>query len=340
MNPIVAFDGSIFHAGPITGVAGSFLTTLEAYVRRTPFECVMLVAKNSEPPAIAGVRTVACLSRGRWGRLRSLRRACRKIGAALLHSPVTAVPGRNSCPTIATVHDLPWLYPELRGEPGSRLLRRMALHLAARSAAAVIVPSRSTLADVCRFVSIADQRVHVIYHGVVTPPDAAPESGLTGPFLVLGDDRPRKNLTRVRRAHAAAQRRDESLPRLRFVGPGHGYVEEAEKWEILRQSRALMHVSLLEGFGLPVLEALAHGVPVVCSATTSLPEIARDAALLVDPTDEGAIADAMVRIHQDGALRRTLAERGRERAREMTPATGAAAWLGLHEQLMSRPRPV
>lgn len=334
MSRVIAFDGSILRAGPVTGVAGSFLTTLDAYIRKTSFECVVLVTKDGEPPVIEGVRTDACLAGGRWGRLRSLRRACHRIGAALLHSPVTAVPARNPCPTIATVHDLPWLYPELRGEPGNRLLRRLAVHGAARTAAAVIVPSRSTYEDLRRFARIAENRVHVIHHGVVTPEQAAPEDELTGPFLVLGDDRARKNRTRVQRAHAIALEHDPTIPELRFVGPGHGYVEESEKWDILRHSRALLHVSLLEGFGLPVLEALAHGVPVVCSSTTSLPEIAQDAALLVDATDEDAIARGMVRIHEDGELRQTLRARGRDRADELNPDASAERWLQLHQELL------
>jgi glycosyltransferase involved in cell wall biosynthesis len=335
VTEVIAFDGSILAAGPITGVAGSFLTTLTHYAQMTPYECILLTPKDGTDIAVPGVANFPCLTPGRWRRLRALGKGCHATRAALLHSPVTAIPRRNPCPTIATVHDLPWLYPELRGEPGSRLLRRLAVHLAARTAAAIIVPSQSTLTDLRRFARVTDENVHVIHHGVVNPHEPAPAEQLTGPFLVLGDDRPRKNLSRIRRAHAKAVEQDATIPGLRFVGPGHGYVEESEKVAILRRARALMHVSLLEGFGLPVLEAFAHGVPVICSDTTSLPEVARDAALQVDPTDEDSVAAAIVRVHRDAELRGQLRRRGLQRAAELTPDVSAGKWLALHRSLLS-----
>ena len=138
---------------------------------------------------------------------------------------------------------------------------------------------------------------------------------------------------RVREAHARASERVADLPGLRLVGPPDGYVDEAEKWHILRSSRALLHLSLLEGFGLPVLEALAHGVPVVCSDRHSLPEVAGDAALQADPNDTTAMADAIVRIHQDHDLRGELRRRGLARAATLTPEKTAREWLQLHEEL-------
>ncbi len=334
MTRVVAFDGSILGAGPITGVAGSFLTTLSHYAQMTSYECVMLTPKHGESITIPGVENFPCLAPGRWRRLRTIRAGCRATQASLLHSPVTAIPGRILCPTIATVHDLPWLYPELRGETGSRLLRRLAVHLASRTAAAIVVPSRATRSDLHRFVKLDDAKVHVIHHSVEHAEKPAPSEDLTGPFLVIGDDRPRKNLSRIRRAHAKAVQQDKSLPGLRFVGPPHGYVEPLEKWEILGRARALMHVSLLEGFGLPVLEAFAHGVPVICSNTTSLPEVARDAALQVDPEDEDAIANAILRVHRDSELRSELRRLGLRRAAQLTPDVSAARWLTLHRALI------
>ena len=123
------------------------------------------------------------------------------------------------------------------------------------------------------------------------------------------------------------------LPDLRCVGPGSVYVDEAEKYEILRRSRALLQLSLFEGFGLPVLEAFHHGVPVLCSRRGSLPEVAGDAALTADPTDVEAMAAAIVRIHTDEALRRLLRARGLRRAAERTPDAPARAWLEIHREV-------
>ena len=348
MKRPIAFDGSIFGAGPITGVAGSFLTTLKAYARRGERDCMLLMPKNVRFKLEGelegdGVQTIPCLPRGRWRRLVALKKACTRLDAGLLHSPVAAVPVRAPCPTVATVHDLPWLYKDLRREPGSKLGQRMACTLAVRYASAVIVPSQATRADVERYCGFNrrcgfnDSTVRVIHHGVESWTRLASEADLTGPFLVLGDDRPRKNVLRVRRAHDQAQRRVDDLPGVRFIGVSHagGYVSDAVKFDAMRQSRALLHLSLFEGFGLPVLEAMAHGVPVVCGNRSSLPEVAGDAALMVDPEDESAMADAIARVHQDADLRRELRDRGAARVEGFTPEKTAAAWAALHEELAS-----
>ncbi|MHC4513948.1 MAG: glycosyltransferase, partial [Planctomycetota bacterium] len=103
--------------------------------------------------------------------------------------------------------------------------------------------------------------------------------------------------------------------------------------KLLRSCRALLHLSLFEGFGLPVLEAFGHGLPVLCSNRASLPEVAGDAALAVDPTDIEAMANAIVRIHRDEELRTRLRARGLERARVLTPVSSAAGWRHLHREL-------
>lgn len=334
----IVFDGSVLAAGPRTGVGGSFLSTLAAYVPIAQRPCTLLLPRHATSAAelreaIPDLRIESILPRGRLRRRRHLRRFARRQDAALFHSPVVALPRRLSCPGVATVHDLPWLHPELRGEPGTRWSQRLALRQAARAATALIVPSLATRDDLLRATGNPDLRVEVIHHGVCWPEEPADETA-AGPFLVLGDDRPRKNLGRLRAAHAIARTNCPDLPPLRFVGPGHGYVEESEKWSILRSSRALVHVALFEGFGIPVLEALAHGIPVVCGNRTSLPEVAGDAALTVDPTDVYAIAEAMTRVHLDAELRATLRKRGRARAREMTPTHTAQAWLHLHTRLI------
>ena len=129
------------------------------------------------------------------------------------------------------------------------------------------------------------------------------------------------------------------LPELRCFGPGFGFVSEAVKHATLRDATALVHASLFEGFGLPVVEAFGHGTPVIASTRAALAEVVGDAALVVDPTDVDAIAAAMIRIHADSALRAALGARGRERAATMTPRTSAAAWERLHADLIARRSP-
>jgi glycosyltransferase involved in cell wall biosynthesis len=266
----------------------------------------------------------------------ALPRLLRRLRAALLHSPVAALPGRCPCPSIATVHDLPWLVrPRLR-ERGCGLRHRRAARRAAHAGTVVVCPSAATREALLGWLGADTPRAQVVVvpHGVVAPRSPADLRELAGPLLVLGDRRPRKNLARVVRAHARARASDGRVPELRLVGPPHGFVSEDEKWRILRTSTALLHFSLLEGFGLPVLEAFHHGVPVACSDRAGLAELAGDAALAADPLDEDALARAIVRISTDSELRASLRSRGLGRAKALTPERTAAAWQRLHAEVV------
>jgi glycosyltransferase involved in cell wall biosynthesis len=177
--------------------------------------------------------------------------------------------------------------------------------------------------------------VHVVPHGTELdpPPDAAAVRARSGPFVALGDDRPRKNRALVRQAHALAARTCEGLPPLRFVGPPDDYVDEATKRSLLRSCCAVVQGSRFEGFGLPVLEALAHGAPLVCADIPPFREIAAGAAEFVDPRDPQAIAAALVRIHTDDALRLAHAAAGHRAATAHSPHTVAQRWRAIHEAL-------
>lgn len=337
LHHTIAFDGAVLGAGPITGVAGSFLTTLRAYAASTPARCVLLAPRSVHVPELDGVEVIesAC---GRWSRQRVLPRVLREIGAQLLHCPVAALPLRAPCPTIATVHDLPWMASVPGDEPGCGTLDRLAVRLAARRAAAIVVPTAATARDLVQFAGARNEsRVHVVPHGVRAAATPAPEDDLDGPFLVLGDDRPRKNLERVRLAHELALEDDPGLPALQLVGPGFGYLSEENKLATLRRSRALLHLSLHEGFGLPVVEAFAHGVPVLCSDIKSLREVADGAAMQISPLQLDAMASAIRRIHRDEGLRRRLRTSGLARAAMLTPENSAAGWRRVHAQVLAVP---
>ncbi|MCA8949578.1 MAG: glycosyltransferase [Planctomycetes bacterium] len=288
----VAFDAICLADGPITGVARAFLTGLCDYGARWPDDVIVLAPPGGDRGALPAVRIVDA-PRGALRRQLQLPRLLRELAVDVVHSSVAAVPLRAPCPTIATVHDLPWLHPE-SGER-STWWRRFATRRALRAATAVIAPSRFTLDAAVRILGERHRdKLHLVPHATPEPtaPAGAP-AARTGPFLVLGDDRPRKNRQRVRAAHALAAARNPGLPPLRFVGPPDDYVSEREKAELLSICRAVVACSLYEGFGLPVLEALAHGAPLICSDIPPHREIAGVDAALVDPRAVESIAAAL-----------------------------------------------
>jgi glycosyltransferase involved in cell wall biosynthesis len=345
VRPTCVFDGYVLRCGPLTGVARSFLWALEAFARRG--EVRALLALPEGPPlaelelvAAAGVEVVETRAgAGPWRRQLTLPSFLRTARADLLHVPVAAIPIRSPCPVLATVPDLPWhAEPDaddaMRGEPGRGAAARAVTRLAALRAQMVLVPSDATRTDLLSEVRRPRAEVRVIPLGVPLP--GSQGAGRTdGPFLYLGDARPRKNLPRLRRAHAAARAVCAGLPDLLHLGPGGSrYVSESDKADAIRGACAVVLPSLHEGFGLPVLEAFGHGTPVLCSPRKSLRELARDAALLVDPTDESALAEGLIRLHRDPGLRATLSERGRARAMTMTPERTAEGWASAHREVL------
>lgn len=331
---IVAFDGICLGDGPATGVARCFLDGLAAYCEHSKSQpnatqCLLLLPNGAPDPGLPGVRVVPA-PRGALRRQFTLPRLLRTLGVDLLHSSVASIPAFAPCPSIATLHDLPWLHPELgeRGEP-FLLARRVA------RAATIVMPSAQTEADARRWLGTRCPPVLRVPHGTTLGPAPTAEAthARRGPLLVLGDDRPRKNRERLHAAHALARQTAPDLPPLRFVGPPHDYVDEATKRTLLQQCRALVHVSLFEGFGLPVLEGLAHGAPVLCADLPPHREIAGPNARFVDPRDVGAIAAGLVAIHQDQDQRWRHAAAGHERASTFSCTAVAQAWHALHRSL-------
>lgn len=328
----IVFDGACFGDGPVTGVGRAFATGLAAYAAAREVDCVLLLPNGASAPPLPSVRVVAA-PRGALRRQLQLPRLLRTLRADLLHSAVAAVPLRAPCPTVATVHDLPWLHPGL-GERTSAW-RRFATVRALRAATIVVAPSAFTARDARILLTNTGARIEVVPHATTLGP--APTDATTdardGPFLVLGDDRPRKNLDRLRAAHARARIVRPTLPELQFVGPRHHYVDETTKAQLLARCRALVHVSRFEGFGLPVLEGLAHGAPVVCSDLPPHREIAGENAAYVPADDVDAIAAGLVRIDSDASRRRSLARNGHARAAAFAPTTVATHWQRLHAEL-------
>jgi glycosyltransferase involved in cell wall biosynthesis len=271
-------------------------------------------------------------------------RAADRIGADVVHSLASTGPAVGRVVRVTTIHDLNYkLVPETHfGVRG--LGMRLLIPLAARRSRRVLVDAESTREDLHRHLGTPRDKIDVVPLAARIPPSpaATPEAQLRG-RLQLGDrplvlslsaKRPHKNLPRLFRAVAALE--PDRRPVL--VVPGYPTPHEGELRELARvlgiaevvrlpawlsaddleglyrAAACVVFPSLYEGFGLPVLEAMARGVPVACSNRTSLPEVAGAAALLFDPEDVEAIRAAMARLLSDAHFAERLRVAGRERA--------------------------
>jgi glycosyltransferase involved in cell wall biosynthesis len=271
-------------------------------------------------------------------------RAAARLRADVVHSLASTGPATGRVVRVTTIHDLNYkLVPDTHfGVRG--LGMRLLVPLAARRSQRVLVDAESTREDLQRHLGIPRGKVDVAPLAARVQPEstATPEAELRT-RLELGDrplvlslsaKRPHKNLPRLFRALAAL----EPKRRPALVVPGYPTPHEEElrvladqlgiaelvrmpAWlpaddleGLYRAAACVVFPSLYEGFGLPVLEAMARGVPVACARRSSLPEVAGDAALLFDPEDVGAIRAAMASLLGDAALAERLRAAGRERA--------------------------
>lgn len=267
----------------------------------------------------------------------------------VLFVPSHVVPLVHPAPTVVTIHDLGYLRYRLAYPTAAWIYLFMSTIWNARTAVRIVVDSWATRRDLLAHCRVDPNRVHVVHLGVEARfrpmGNAEMDSALVplglspGYLLFVGTLHPRKNLPRLLRAYAAA-RRETRLPSLVIAGAaGHGagrierligrlgigdsvrllgYVSPDALPALYAGARALVFPSLFEGFGLPLLEAMATGTPVLAGDNSSMPEIVSDAGLLVDARNERTIAEALVALSTDAALRERLRERGLARAREFS----------------------
>jgi glycosyltransferase involved in cell wall biosynthesis len=284
----------------------------------------------------------------------------------VLFIPAHVMPLVCPLPAAVTVHDLGYLhYPEAH-RPLDRWYLDWTTRRHARLAARVIADSQATRADLIRYYGADPGRIAVVYPGRdealgrVNDPAAIAavkaRYGVSGAYLLyLGTLQPRKNLVRLVEAFArlpspasgyqlvlAGKRGwlyDDLFARVGSLGLSDrvlfpGYVADEDKAALISGATALVYPSLYEGFGLPVLEAMACGTPVLTSNVSSLPEVAGDAALLIDPLEVDAIAAGMAHLTADADLRRSLVAKGYAQVRKFSWATAARQVLQVLESLV------
>jgi glycosyltransferase involved in cell wall biosynthesis len=273
----------------------------------------------------------------------------------VLFVPAHVIPLWHPPRSVVTIHDLGYLaFPEAH-TPARRRELHLTTLWSALSARRIIAISHATRADLVRHYGISPAKIDVVHHGL--SPQFRPQHdpavlaatcaryGLGAPgsyLLYVGTVQPRKNLARLIDAFAQVVRQAPGGAALRLVLAGKkgwlteeierraaasgiadqvlfpGFVADDDLPALLSGALAFVFPSLYEGFGMPVLEAMACATPVLTSTTSALPEVAGDAALLVDPHDTAAIAEGLARLISDAALRERLRERGVQRAAQFT----------------------
>lgn len=260
---------------------------------------------------------------------------------AIMHWTTPLPLAMRGAANVYTIHDLiPMLHPGLTDTDPVRYAR--ILGLVAARASHIVTVSEASRADIVAQLGVPPDRVTVTYQPLDLPAAVGPPPR-TGHMLFCGTIEPRKNLLRLIAAHRASgtgaplilagpdgwrageQLQGAPVRPLEEQGSKPGGVWRAP-WlprpallDLLRGARALLFPSLAEGFGLPIAEAMALGVPVLTSAGGATAEIAGGAALLVDPTDAAAIAAGITALDHDGDLRGRLIAAGLQRAAAFTP---------------------
>ena len=273
----------------------------------------------------------------------------------VVHASGGAVPATRS-PLVATVHDVAWRHhPVASTRRGRRLFEGWLRD--ARRADRIVCPSEATRGDLLE-AGFDGDCIRIVPLGVGRtdvepglPAQLRARHGLEGPFVLwVGTLEPRKNLDRLVAAMSAAPLSEVPLV---LVGPDGwrtdvartvaplgeravvvGSVSEVEKRAWYEAADVFCLPSLHEGFGLPVLEAMAHGVPVVTSAGTATEEVVGDAGLAVDPTDEWAIAAALCAVLDDGKLAARLVDAGRVRAASRRWSDTADGLLAVYREVV------
>jgi glycosyltransferase involved in cell wall biosynthesis len=287
-----------------------------------------------------------------------------RAGVELMHSFANTGPGWGRFCRVVTIHDLIYRFvPD--AHPGVRSLgMRVLVPLAARRSDRIIVDAACTRAELRRFLNVPASKVDVVPLGLGSTRRAEPAPEAEIRAALSAADRPLVLSVSAKLAHKNLMRLIGALARIPadarpvLVLPGYptpheqelrrraqdlgvsedvrllGWVSSGELEALYAAASCFVFPSLVEGFGLPVLEAMARGVPVACSGRGALAETAGDAALLFDPESEPAIAAAIQRLLSDGAEARRLADAGRRRAAGFSWRATAAGTLAAYRRAL------
>ncbi len=299
-----------------------------------------------------------------------LKQAAKRYKLDLIHDPNSIAPFIGLPPTtkrIVTIHDaFSYIYPQTQSRLDTWRYRYM-LPGVLRTTDAVITNSQQSHQDIAQYLNVPGANMHIIPYGMhprFTPIPAAlaanevrQKYGITQPYLLyVGGINARKNIARLFEAFAQVHERHPELVlviggarqwRFKEIDAAFeqlglenkvlftGYLNNEDLPTLYSGAAAFVFPSLYEGFGIPPLEAMACGTPVVTSNVSSLPEVVGDAALTVDPYDVGALAAAIERALTDTALRAELRARGLARAAKFTWERAARETIAVYERVLA-----
>lgn len=287
----------------------------------------------------------------------------------ILHVQFTAPPF-SRCKVVAAIHDISYEHFPETFDRRSRIQMKATIRATAKRADHVIAPSEYSRRDLIETYKISPAKITSIplaasshYCPVTDPVEierVRRKYGLDGDFLLgVGSIQPRKNLTRLIEAHSLLAHKRGDVPPLVLVGKKAwifretlrsaalasgpvvfpGFVPDEDLPALYSAALCSIYPSFFEGFGLPPLEAMQCGTPVITGNLTSLPEVVGDAALTVDPYDTRAIASALERVITNENLRAEMRTKGFEQAKKFSWIETARQTLKIYERVMNRPRP-
>ena len=369
----IAYDATPL-LGPRTGIGWYTADLVDAVARAAPDDELLLLpvtwrrARLVPRPAHPNVRVLH-----RFAPARPLRALWRRVpfpplewlaDCDVFHATNFVAPPARRVPTVVTVHDVGFVrHPEMV-EPA---IHRMAelLPSVLRRSAAIITVSQFTKDELCEWLPEVADRITVVHNGGHRRPGVADGAAAVGddsddeaPYaLMLGLVEPRKNVGLALDALQVLRDRGSDL-RLVLAGGSSplldvkdmlasrglrtpdvvptGYVADARAASLLRRARLFVFPSLYEGFGMPLVEAMEAGVPIVAVRAGATPEVVGDAAVLVEPGDTVGFADAMARVATDDALRSSLVRAGKARAAQLSWERAGAATLKVYRQVANR----
>jgi glycosyltransferase involved in cell wall biosynthesis len=341
---------------------GTYARGLTRALSQAGFEYSALVDEElgpvDLPPAVTTIHRVRRRSHGRFAGYEdtvALRADLARIQPALYHALTLSLPSSSPCPVAVTVHDLiPWAFGGWR-MLGERFRHQVARRLLPR-AEMIFAVSQSTRADLLRLGGVEAERIRVVYEGVdpvFKPRDGAAERNhrrwdLAGPYLLFaGALDVRKDPRGLLRAWRTATAGGAAVELVVAGEPGRqapaemggarllGHVSTEEMVDLLSDARCLLFPSLYEGFGLPVLEAMACGCPVAAYRNSSLPEVAGDAGVLVSNGDAEALGQAAAELVLNPKRRAELVRKGLAQARRFSWTKTAAQTIEGYRALLA-----